>query len=273
MLAAVALSVFSALLVHAQSNPQLEVESIDAQFDAAYIVPDLIAAFDPIAYLTVSYGGEEIPAGSPLTVEESNAQPVITLTPGSSSVTLPDTYTLALVDPGAVGADLTPGPTRHWLVNGVTVGADGTLVIPDADASITPYGGPLPPDTDPAHRYTLLLWEQPEDFAPEGDLANPGQPITQFDLDEYVTSSGLGPIVAGWYFTCQQGDVAPPTTTVAVDTATLPAYGSDSDTAHTTRGTGTGSAPPSSSTGAALTNLAPAGMAGIAAALFGIVLA
>jgi hypothetical protein len=48
---------------------------------------------------------------------------------------------------------------------------------------------PLPDAADPPHRYAILLWQQPASFAPQGDLANPGQPITQFDLNAYVTVS------------------------------------------------------------------------------------
>ena len=53
----------------AQDNAALQVESIDAQFHAAYIVPDLLKSFDPVAYLTLVYGGNQVAPGSPLTVQ------------------------------------------------------------------------------------------------------------------------------------------------------------------------------------------------------------
>ena len=53
----------------AQDNAALQVESIDAQFHAAYIVPDLLKSFDPVAYLTLTYGSNEVSPGSPLTVQ------------------------------------------------------------------------------------------------------------------------------------------------------------------------------------------------------------
>jgi len=53
----------------AQDNAALQVASIDAQFSAAYIVPDLLKSFDPVAYLTLTYGGNEVAPGSPLTVQ------------------------------------------------------------------------------------------------------------------------------------------------------------------------------------------------------------
>ena len=53
----------------AQNNAELQVESIHAQFQAAYIVPDLLKSFDPVASLALVYGGNEVAAGSPLTVQ------------------------------------------------------------------------------------------------------------------------------------------------------------------------------------------------------------
>ncbi|CAG8578056.1 6799_t:CDS:2 [Acaulospora colombiana] len=247
----------SSLLVSAQ-NAQLEVQSIDAQFDNAYLVPDLLASFDPTAYLTVSYGGSSVAAGSPLGLDAVQAAPTITVTPANSSVQLGETFTLAMVDPGAVGVVSETGPTRHWLVNGVTIGSNGALTVPAT--AITAYG-----ENDPPHRYAIILWQQPASFTPPADLSEPNQPITQFDLNAYVS---------GWYFTCTRGTATAATSTSAVNTATLPAASSGSST-----GTGSPSSSAThstSSTGAALSNaaVAPFGvLASIAAAVFGIVLA
>jgi hypothetical protein len=68
-------------------------------------------------------------------------QPTVTITAANSSVSLGSLFTLAMVDPGAIGKLSTPGPTRHWLVNGVTIGANGALTIPPSSAAITAYGG------------------------------------------------------------------------------------------------------------------------------------
>jgi hypothetical protein len=68
------------------------------------------------------------------------AAPTITATPANSSVSLGDVYTLAMVDPGAIGDLSTPGPTRHWLVNGVTV-VNGAVTVPSNATTITTYGG------------------------------------------------------------------------------------------------------------------------------------
>ncbi|PVG02701.1 PEBP-like protein [Serendipita vermifera] len=263
----------SVLLVNAQ-NAQLEVQSIDAQFDNSYLVPDLLASFDPTAYLTVNYGGNSVAAGTLLGLDAVQAAPTITVTPANSSVQLGDTFTLAMVDPGAVGVVSATGPTRHWLVNGVTIGSNGALTIPET--AITPYGAPYPPENDPPHRYAIILWQQPASFTPPADLSEPNQPITQFDLNAYVSSSGLGPVVAGWYYTCTRGTATAATTTSAVDTATLPAASSGGGSSSGTGSPSSSATHSSSSTGAALSNaaVAPFGVvASIAAAVFGIVLA
>ncbi|KAG8765128.1 hypothetical protein FRC15_007215 [Serendipita sp. 397] len=264
--------------VHAQANPQLEVESIDAQFDNSYLVPDLLATFDPVAYLTVSYNGAPVSAGTLIAVNDTQTAPTITITAANSTVTLPSTLTLAMVDPGAIGKLSTPGPTRHWLVNGVTVGSNGALVIPET--SITAYGAPYPDEADAPHRYAIVLWDQPSTFAPQGDLATGPQPITQFNLNDYVTSSGLGRVVAAWYFTCTRGTAVAPTETSAVDTATLPAaqsasHSGSSHASTSTSSTGSGSGGSGSGNGAlGSVSFAPAGVAAaLGAAVFGVFVA
>ena len=51
------------------------------------------------------------------------------------------------------------------------------------------FPGPLPPENSGAHRYVFLLYTQPTSFAPQGDLATPGQPIATFDVNQYATVS------------------------------------------------------------------------------------
>jgi len=256
-----------ALLASAQSNPTLDLQGIQAQFQAAHIVPDLLQSFNPTALLTVNYGGQVVVAGTPETVDAVKPQPSLTLTvpPGT---TLGKTFTLAMVDPGAAGSDSSAGQTRHWLVNGVTAGDNGALTFP-TETTITAYGGPLPPDGSGAHRYVFLLYDQPASFAPTGDLATPGQPIAVFNVNDYAKSSGLGAVVAGSYYSVEigtaTGSVVP---TSAVVTSTLPGAGSGGQSTggtgtKTNTGTGTGATP--KPTGAAAHQVANVGLAGLAA--------
>jgi len=270
-----ALAVLSALVtaVVAQ-NPAIDILSIEAQFTNAYIVPDLLESFSPVGVLAVSYSGSAITPGQLLTPDAAQPQPELTLTAANSTVELGSLFTLALVDPGAIGG-VNGQQTRHWLVNGVTVGAGGVLSIPASESAITPYGGPFPPDTDSAHRYVFLLYEQPASFAPSGDLATPGQPIAAFDVNGYATSSQLGAVVAASYFTCTRSELVAATSTAPVDTATLSAPASANGSNSVRSSTKTGSSSTSSPTGsgsAGFSNTAPLSVAGFMAVL-GFVLA
>ena len=59
--------------------------------------------------------------------------PGITLTPANSTVTFNGNYTVAMIDPGAVGSDQGEGQNRHWLVNGATVSGKRSLRAHMAD--------------------------------------------------------------------------------------------------------------------------------------------
>lgn len=43
------------------------------------------------------------------------------MTPANSTISLDGKFTIAMIDPAAVGADESGGQTRHWLVNGATI--------------------------------------------------------------------------------------------------------------------------------------------------------
>jgi len=230
-----ALSTFT--LVYAQTDNTLGIEAIEAHFSAAGLVPSLLANFTPSALLGVSFGTtKNVAPGTPLTVDVVKPQPNITVTPANSSVTLTGKYTIAMVDADVVGTNEDTGQTRHWLMNGVTV-ANSAIDTKNATA-ITSYGGPLPGAGTGPHRYVILLYSQTATFkAPPTPTA--GSPVATFDFNSYVKQAGLGPLVAGMYFTVEQGTASfsiSPTT--AVVTSTLPA-------AQT--GTASGSASPSGS--------------------------
>lgn len=55
-----------------------------------------------------------------LSLESAN-QPTVTVTPANASVQLTGSYTIMMVDADIVGADLSKGVNKHWLLNGVTI--------------------------------------------------------------------------------------------------------------------------------------------------------
>lgn len=95
-------------------------------------------------------------------------------------------YTLMMVDADIVGAPA-DNNTRHWLVNGASV--SGNALSNSSASAPEPYAGPLPATGSGAHRYVLLLLEQPANFSSPADLA-PG--IVKIDLAQYIQVC-LGP--------------------------------------------------------------------------------
>ncbi|TFK72553.1 PEBP-like protein [Pluteus cervinus] len=188
--------------VAAQSSDfQLGIAGIEAHFKQSLLVPELLAAFDPTALIDVAYSGNSIQPGQPFTKDQVGSTPTVTI--NSNGASLSGNYTLALVDPGPVGADTSAGVTRHWLVNGLTI--SGTSFNNATSFAVTEYAGPAPPAGDGPHRYAFLVFEQPSSFAPPTgfDQANIG--VSKFDLNAYVKDSGLGALVAGTYMTVEEG--------------------------------------------------------------------
>lgn len=225
--AAAVTSVVLAAFANAQNStnatsPQLGIEAIEAHFANAHLVPDLLATFDPVAVMALSYDGVgDISPGQQLTKTQVSPTPSLTLTPANSTVKFEGTYTLVMADADVVGHDESE-QTRHWLVNGVTV--TNNAVSTDAGTAITKYAGPAPAEGSGSHRYVILLYTQPTSFtAPEG-LNTPDVGVSTFNLGEYVKNSGLGSLVAGTYINVQEGTpTASVSATSAVVTSTLPA--------------------------------------------------
>jgi hypothetical protein len=81
-----------------------------------------LQSFDPSALLTVSFDGVGvISPGQPLSQDQVKSVPTVSVTPANSSITETGNFTLMMVDADKVGTDDTPGVTRHWLVNSVTI--------------------------------------------------------------------------------------------------------------------------------------------------------
>ncbi|KAK7043719.1 hypothetical protein VNI00_008331 [Paramarasmius palmivorus] len=231
--------------VSAQSdNVALEVEAIKAHFTQSHIVPDLLASFNPSAYMTLNYEGVgDLTPGQAISQPQSGPQPTITVQAANSSVSLDGNYTLICADADVVGTKESE-VNRHWLVNGVTI-KDNKVDNATATA-ITAYAGPGPAEGSGPHRYVFLLYTQPSDFtAPEGFTEPIG--VTRFNLDQYAENGKLGAIVAGNYITVEVGtSTVSVESTSAVETSTLPvpSSGSGSPT-----GSGSGSSPSQTTAG------------------------
>jgi hypothetical protein len=73
----------------------------------------------------------------------------VKFTAANSSVTIPNLFTLMMVDPMSVDRKAADPIIRHWLVNNVTLGSDGTLSIPQT--TITAYIGSTNRNVDADH--------------------------------------------------------------------------------------------------------------------------
>jgi hypothetical protein len=252
-----------ATLSVAVAQSTLQIEAIEAHFHQSLIVPQLLSSFNPSALLSVNFTGVgETTPGQLLTGAQAASTPKIGVTPANASVQLNGTYTITMVDASYVGADLSPGVNRHWLINGVVI-TDGKISNGSAKA-ITAYAGPAPPAGSGPHRYTIILYEQPSTFSAPAGFKDPIG-VTLFNLTSYVKDSGLGPLIAATYFRVEEGTATSSIpATSAVVTSTLPTAQSK------TTGSGSASTPSSKANGAITLNNSPSVLlvlAGLAALL------
>ncbi|KAH7889809.1 phosphatidylethanolamine-binding protein [Phlebopus sp. FC_14] len=213
-------------LVHAQSSSKaVQIEAIVAHFRGSGLVPSFLPAFSPTALLAVSYKGVgSVPPGQALTRDQVIVEPNLTVIPANSSIMLGGKCTLLMADAGPPGTDETKGQRRHWLVNGATISGGNVSMV--GSTVVTRYIPPNPPAQSGPHRYVFLLYNQPGEFLPPSSLAKSNVGGGIMNVEHYVNSSKLGPLIAGNYFTVQDGLTAsfpiPPTTEVA--SATLPGW-------------------------------------------------
>jgi len=247
---------FAPFVLGQDQNQTLQIQAIEAHFNNSGLVPSLLATFAPTAVFSLSFQGTDgvIEPGHAFTDKTKVAPtPNLTLTGGQYSAD--DLFTLAMIDAGPVGSDETNGQTRHWLVNGATVTGDSApyTVSIDKGTAITQYAGPAPPAGSGPHRYVILLYTQPASFqAPDGlNTANVG--VSVFDWPAYVQSSHLGDLVAGTYFTVEEGTASfTPSATSPVVTSTLPAAATSTGT-NTNTATTSASGSPSPTAGSGST--------------------
>ncbi|ODN75734.1 hypothetical protein L202_05749 [Cryptococcus amylolentus CBS 6039] len=210
----------------------VDIEGLEANFQQAEIVPGLLETFTPEGILSVEFAGQAITTGQNLTADDVSSSPTLAVSPASNA-TLDSSalYTVVMVDADIVGTDeSTTNQTRHWLVNsaGLESGSSGSRAVNwTGSTSITDYAGPGPDAGSGAHRYVIIIYEQPSDFTAPSDLSTAGTALGKFSLSDYVSSSKLGSIVTANYFQVENGvATVSPSSTTAVESSTLAGYGS-----------------------------------------------
>ena len=78
----------------------------------------------------------------------------------------------------------------HWLTPNVNL-SNEKAVVPTTGESMVKYFQPSPPAGDPPHRYTFLLYSQPDNFKIPPKYTNMQQSVLGFDLNAFATAAGL----------------------------------------------------------------------------------
>jgi phosphatidylethanolamine-binding protein len=99
---------------------------------------------------------------------------------------------LIMIDPDVTLAG-SKRPYLHWLIPNVDL-SNETANVPTTGSNIVPYFQPTPPAADAAHRYTFLLYSQPNNFQ-----ISSKPKVLGFDVNAFATASGLGQPKAGSY--------------------------------------------------------------------------
>ena len=103
------------------------------------------------------------------------------------------------------------GPVLHWIQPGLkaelspdTEGSQ-VLKLKATEPFVANYIGAAPPPGSSPHRYTFLLYEQPEGFDGSKYAPPDGQPAgiwyrMRYDMDSWAKEINLGPVLAFNYF-------------------------------------------------------------------------
>ncbi|PFH52352.1 hypothetical protein AMATHDRAFT_74152 [Amanita thiersii Skay4041] len=257
---------FAPFVVSQSSTGAVQVQAIEAHFEQSHIIPDLLPSFNPSALLSLNYPGVgDLGPGQLLRKEQVANAPTISATPANNTVKLSDTYTLVMVDADVVGANLSKGATRHWLVNGVTV--INNQVSNSSATAVTAYAGPWPAPGSGPHRYVVLIYQQPQSFNPPADLSQPGVGVSVFDLNGYAKNSGLGPLIAATYMQVEEGQATMSiASTSEVVSSTLVAAGA-TGTSTSMIATGTGQSSGAGRRGTGVMVMSVIGMVGVVVGL------
>jgi phosphatidylethanolamine-binding protein len=79
----------------------------------------------------------------------------------------------------------------HWLSPNVDL-SNEKAVVPTSGDNMVKYFQPSPPAGDPPHRYTFLLYSQPDNFSIPAKFANLQRSVLGFNVNAFATAAGLG---------------------------------------------------------------------------------
>lgn len=259
-----------------QQSVSREIAQAIAEFQAQGITPTVVSPSEMnlTSALVLSFNNQNTTVGQAFTLpadtEKLANKPEYQLDVPSNLAAsyAQQNFTAMLVDPGAAGQILGESKvTRHYLANDLKL-QEGRLT--NSTPAITSYNAPGPAAGSGVHRYLALVFSQGSSFTPPQDLSQPGTPLSNMTLSDYVSQSKIGKIVAASYIAVENNQQGSQTfsSTMAVPSATLDALASsvsksiagDAPTASASGGSGSGSG----SNGAMSVGLSTSGVATLA---------
>ncbi|KAI0884132.1 PEBP-like protein [Annulohypoxylon maeteangense] len=167
------------------------------------------SGFTPVVEqkLEVTFGTKSVTPGLAFAKPETSRQPTIGL-----NGTADGTYIWMLIDLDASTNFVNPGagqPTtylhtviRDFKASG-SPSAEGITTLTSTSNTPVAWFAPAPPAENPPHphRYTNLLWEQPENWAiPAAASQMLQSQKTGFNVPKFITAAGLKDPIAANYF-------------------------------------------------------------------------
>ncbi|KAL7624857.1 hypothetical protein AAE478_004071 [Parahypoxylon ruwenzoriense] len=165
--------------------------------------------FTPIVEqkLEVTFGSKAVTPGLALSKSDTSRQPTLGL-----SIPANETYLWMMIDLDASTNFLNPAQgqrttylhtvIRDFKASGSAT-ADGVSTLTSSSNSPVAWFGPAPQPENPPHphRYTNLLWEQPQNWQIPASASQMLQSQkTGFDVPKFITAAGLSDPIAANYF-------------------------------------------------------------------------
>ncbi|OTA99432.1 hypothetical protein M426DRAFT_27527 [Hypoxylon sp. CI-4A] len=157
--------------------------------------------------LEVTFGTKSVTPGLAFAKTETSSQPTIGL-----GIPAEATYVWMLIDLDASTNPFNPGQgqpatylhtvIRDFKADGAA-SAEGVSTLKSTSTGPVSWFAPAPPAENPPHphRYTNLLWEQPENWQiPAAATQMLQNQKTGFDVPKFITAAGLSDPIAANYF-------------------------------------------------------------------------
>ncbi|KAI9723975.1 MAG: hypothetical protein M1812_000693 [Candelaria pacifica] len=179
-----------------------EAAAVKNAFTSSKLIPDIISSIDPTIDLSISYGSKAVQLGNTFSTLETPLPPSITFPPEPTPPSPNPKYLLLILDPDVPNPNL---PATRILLSGSFVHlltydispetcltSQNTQTQPQTEntqngKTLDPYISLAPLSVEP-HRYTFLVFRQPEDFEPSVALAADRLAL---DVEEFAQVNGL----------------------------------------------------------------------------------